>query len=293
MISWVPPPATALVLGCPPSDEAATEVTAGHAALRSAMPIRMGRTARVGSRPIVLRLLRVRLFRRSTLRGLGPVQGERHASEAGGCHPREQERAGERFWALRSDLEGGRAFGDVPGRIDGSETDRMGSTGEVERQGSRRTERRKGPAVDAHLESRDPRTTIRRAPSDRYVAGGDGARRIEAGDVRRYGIHADGNGVDRLDMSSPVRREVFEKPLSVGEVQRRRIGLPRTAVQSVLEGRDPAAFVRGSKGRRDRTPEPTILAAGSREGRGRDRRSPLVFPGDDPGRFRAVSAIVV
>src|SRR5207249_11775161 len=35
-----------------------------------------GRTARVGSRPIVLRLLRVRLFWRSTLRGLGPVQGD-------------------------------------------------------------------------------------------------------------------------------------------------------------------------------------------------------------------------
>src|SRR3989449_4888682 len=230
MISWVPPPATALVLGCPPSDEAATEVTADQAPLRSTMPIRMGRTARVGSGPIVLRLLRVRLFRRSTLRGLGPVQGERHAPEAGGCHPREQERAGERFRVLRSDLEGGRAFGDVPGRIDGSETDRMGSTGEVERQRSRRTERRKGPTVDAHLESRDPRTTIRRAPSDRHVGGGDGARRIETVAVWRYGIHADGNGGDRLDMASPVGREVFEKPLSVGEVQSRQIVLPRPAI---------------------------------------------------------------
>src|SRR3989449_5380645 len=258
MISWVPPPATALVLGCPPSDEAATEVTAGHAALRSAMPIRMGRTVRVGSRPIALRLLRARLFRRPTVRVPGPVQGERHTSEAGGCHPREQERASERFRALRSDLEGRRAFGDVPGRIDGSETDRMGSTGEVEGQRSRRSERRKGPTVDTHLESRDPRTTIRRAPSDRYVGGRDGARRIEAGDVRRYGIRADGNGVDRLDMSSPVRREVFEKPLSVGEVQRRRIGLPRTAVQSVLEGRDPAAFVPGSEGRPGPPPGPTL-----------------------------------
>src|SRR5439155_26441441 len=156
---WVPPPATALVLGCPPSDEAATEETADQAALRSTMPIRMGRTARVGSGPIVLRLLRARLFRRPTLRVPAPVQGKRHASEAGSCHPREQERAGERFWALRSDLEGGRAFGDVPGRIDGSETDRMGSTGEVERQRSRRSERRRGPAVDAHIESRNPRTT--------------------------------------------------------------------------------------------------------------------------------------
>src|SRR5256885_16866109 len=103
MISWVPPPATALVLGCPPSDEAATEVTAGHAALRSAMPIRMGRTGRAGSRPIVLRLLRARLFRRPTLRVPGPVQGERHPSEAGGCHPREPRRAGGRGWASRSD----------------------------------------------------------------------------------------------------------------------------------------------------------------------------------------------
>src|SRR2546426_8548142 len=212
MISWVPPPATALVLGCPPSDEAATEVTAGHAALRSTMPIRMGRTVRVGSRPIVLRLPRARLFRRPTLRVPAPVQGERHASEAGGCYPGEQERTGERFRPPRSDLECGRAFGDVPGRIDGSEPDRMGSIGEVERQRSRRTERRKGLAVDAHLESRDPRTTIRRAPSDRYVAGGDGARRIEAGDVRRDGIPADGNGVDRLGMSSPAPGAGFEKP---------------------------------------------------------------------------------
>src|SRR5438093_7222986 len=221
MISWVPPPATALVLECPPSDEAATEETADQAALRSTMPIRMGRTARVGSGPIVLRLLRARLFRRPTLRGLGPVQGKRRASEAGSCYSREQERAGERFRVVRSDLEGGRAFGDVPGRIDGSETDRIGSTGEVERQRSRRTERRKGPAVEAHLESRDPRTTIRRAPSDRHVGGGDGARRIETADVRWYGIHADGNGVDRLNMASPVGREVFEEALPVGEVQRR------------------------------------------------------------------------
>src|SRR5438093_10364534 len=103
MISWVPPPATALVLGCPPSDEATTEETADQAALRRTMPIRMGRTARVGSRPIVLRLLRARLFRRPTLRVPGPVQGERHAPEAGSCYSREQERPGERIRALRSD----------------------------------------------------------------------------------------------------------------------------------------------------------------------------------------------
>src|SRR2546422_10294747 len=81
--------------------------------------------------------------------------------------------------------------------------------------------------------------------------------------------------------------------LSVGEVQRRRIVLPRTAVQSVLKGRDPTAFVRGSKGRRDRIPEPTILTADSRESRRRDRRSHNVSDGDDPGRFRAVFALVV
>src|SRR5256885_6846504 len=123
MISWVPPPATALVLECPPSGEATTEETADQAALRSTMPIRMGRTARVGSGPIVLRLLRARLFRRPTLRVPGQVHGERHASEAGGRHPREQERASERFRALRSDLERGRAFGDVPGHIDGSRSE--------------------------------------------------------------------------------------------------------------------------------------------------------------------------
>src|SRR2546426_5832868 len=94
-------------------------------------------------------------------------------------------------------------------------------------------------------------------------------------------------------MERSIGGEVLEQSLPIGEVQGRRIVLPRTAVQAVLEGGDPAAFVRGSEGRRDRTLEPTILTADSRESRRRDRRSPNLSDGGDPERFPAVFALVV
>src|SRR5436309_579878 len=184
--SWVPWPARAGVGWSVPADEAGTP------ALRSTTPIMIRRSVCVGSPPIVLRLLRGRPFRRSTLRVLAPVQGDRHTYEAGSCNHPEQEGAGQRVEAFGSDPESGRPFGDIAGGIDGSELERMGSIGEVERQRIRCPERRKSPTVDAHLESCDSRTTIRRAPRDRHVTGGGNARRIETDDVWRHGIHADG-----------------------------------------------------------------------------------------------------
>src|SRR6266705_2933507 len=93
-------------------------------------------------------------------------------------------------------------------------------------------------------------------------------------------------------MECPVGSEVFEKSLPFSEGQRRRIVLPRTAIQTILEGRDPTPLVRGSKGGRDGAPEPTILTADSREGRRRDWRSHIVSDGDATERLRAKSAIV-
>src|SRR5206468_3698412 len=82
------------------------------------------------------------------------------------------------------------------------------------------------------------------------------------------------------EMEGSVGSEVFEKSLPIHEGQRRRIFLPRTAIQTILEGRDPAPLVRGSKGGRDHTSEPAVLTTDSREGCRGDRWSHIVSDGD-------------
>src|SRR5438093_11190385 len=129
-ISWVPPPASAGVrLSSPFTEVAATGETTGHAAPSSKIPIKIGRTMRVGLPSTVLRPLCRRLSRGPTPRLLGPVPRERNTSDASSCHYRKQEWAGQ-LEAFRSDLESGRPFGDVAASRDGSENDCVGPSGQ-------------------------------------------------------------------------------------------------------------------------------------------------------------------
>ena len=116
---------------------------------------------------------------------------------------------------------------------------------------------------------RDVPTGIARYPGDRG--------RREGGDR----VDADRDRLQRLDVARDVGREEVEDMLSVQQDEGRRVGHPGTAVDPVLDAREPAQSVRRVEEDRDVRSIPSVVAQVSHEGIGSRGRGQV-----DPDGYR-------